>query len=416
MPIDCQAEEGAGTGDDLYLWDLDANKEIRLSRGGGFSTPSVAGDNLYFLARKTDPRNAWRQRLRQVSLAGARKFAFNEAEPAARGLEEWTALLESACTAAKVPADTDGRQLDADKMTALADAFRQRFRERFKAEAPDTAAGLDRLGRELQGLAWGRKERSTVLLVFGAVQGDYLRRKHGATWSLSAGPLVPGRDDDEEGPIENAFARAVNPFGQFSMGGLPDDDDDEPAPVAMTLEALVQRLEGRALILVNDPAKGREAVAQRVDPDLARGADLLKQGKSEEGEQVLLGLCDREGHARNGALTFQAGKLLHEHGRKTALLRLLERPAVRDAGSAGLYNLMGLALIDGNARQAINAFKKSIRCDLRYGPAYFNLAAAYDKNGEKSAARQCLRRYLELYPAGMLSDEALERLGRLDAK
>ncbi len=416
VPADCRPDDGAGTSDDLFLCDLVTRKETRLSRGGGFGSPSVAGTDLFFLTRKTDAANPWRQRLRQVPLDAAWKFAAAEPEPAPRGPAEWNALLEQVCTSARVPAGADGGKLDAETMARLAGAFRQQVRERFKEEVPDTAAGLDRLWRELQTLRWGKKEqRAAFVLVFGAVQGDFLCRKHGAVWQFSPGPLAR---PEAEAAVENAFARAMNLFHQLSAFSIHDDDEEDiPGNAWPSLEVLLQRLEGRTLVLVNDPARGREAVAAKVDPDLARAGDLLDQGKGEEGEELLLSLIERGGHARNWALTLQVGELLHRHDRKAALRRLLERPAVRDAASAPLYNLLGVSFLEGaQPQQAGNAFKKALRCDLHYGPAYFNLATAYEKHGDQPAAKACLRRYLELLPGGPLADDALARLGRLEAK
>ena len=78
------------------------------------------------------------------------------------------------------------------------------------------------------------------------------------------------------------------------------------------------------------------------------------------------------------------------------------------------FNLLGLALLQDKPRQAVGSFRRALRCDLRYEPAYLNLAQAYDKLGETSSATECLRRYLRLMPQGKLAGDARQRLAALE--
>jgi tetratricopeptide (TPR) repeat protein len=77
------------------------------------------------------------------------------------------------------------------------------------------------------------------------------------------------------------------------------------------------------------------------------------------------------------------------------------------------FNLLGLAQLPTSPQQAADAFKSALRCDLRYGPAYLNLALAYDRLGQRPAAVLCLRRSLQLMPQGPLARDAQRRLGEL---
>jgi len=116
----------------------------------------------------------------------------------------------------------------------------------------------------------------------------------------------------------------------------------------------------------------------------------------------------------------EVGKLLYEHHRKAALRRLMERVSQEKPYDARRFNLLGLANLrdrdqpadsDTKPQVAIEAFKNALRCDLQFGPAYLNLAQAYEEAGNTSAARQCLLRYLQLLPDGPFAEDARRRLG-----
>jgi tetratricopeptide (TPR) repeat protein len=379
--------------EDLFLWDVAARKEIQLSRGGGFSAPTVTNDgNLFFLA--TSGTRPGTMTVRQAPLAVVRKLAAAEPEPRVRGPAVWLEIIE------KIGAKNADARLDAAALQRLADAFRRELRERFQETVPDTAQGLEPYLRELAAVPGSPVERAAILHVYAAVGGNYLQRKHGATWQWRAGPF----NENATGPdAENAFAVSVNVVqcGEPGKARYP------------ALQAMLDRAEGRALLLVNDAASGREAAAALVDPDLERATKLLNDGKAEEGEKVLLALVEREAHQRNRYLKAHVGMLLYEYGRKDALRRLLDSATERGTVSAGLSNLQGLLVLDTDPRQALVAFKKALRCDLHFEAAYLNLAQAYEQVSDPAAARACLRRYLELFPQGPLSADALERLGKL---
>src|SRR5262249_11777709 len=60
---------------DLFLLDLETKKETRLSRGGGFTSPSLTKEGtLYFLARTPQPDGPPAVALWEMRLEGARQF------------------------------------------------------------------------------------------------------------------------------------------------------------------------------------------------------------------------------------------------------------------------------------------------------------------------------------------------------
>ncbi len=85
----------------------------------------------------------------------------------------------------------------------------------------------------------------------------------------------------------------------------------------------------------------------------------------------------------------------------------------RQPYDARKFNLLGLGQLGQNPSDAANSFKSALRCDLHYGPAYLNLAQAYQNTNNPAAAAQCLQRYLQLFPAGPLARDAQRRLGAL---
>ncbi len=404
LPADCRDEDGGlDWAPDLCLLDLATRRETRLSRGGGFSSPSVAADGeLFFLTHKSEAQGS-RQRLRQLPVESAQRFADGEKMPPARGTDQFTALLDKACVEAKVPADADGTTLTPALLAALDEAFRTLAKDHFGEEVADTPKGLDRLARELHALSLDKKAAFHRQLVLGALQGEHLRRRHGAVWNLSAGPLHAGATG-----AENEFACAANPFptrrGPYDETGYSR---------CMGLTELLSRARGRSLLLANDPAIAKKTVADRLDATLAEGTDALKAGNA-AGEGVLIALVEKEANQGNRYLALEVGKKLYEYQRLPALKRLMQKQTTRDPGDPALYNLLGLALLDADSRQAQNAFKKALRCKLHYEPAYVNLASAFEKAGDVPSAKACLRRYLDLFPHSSLAADVALRLGRLE--
>jgi tetratricopeptide (TPR) repeat protein len=130
----------------------------------------------------------------------------------------------------------------------------------------------------------------------------------------------------------------------------------------------------------------------------------------------LLALVDKKQHRANYHLALHVGRLLYEHNRLAALRQLMERQCGLKPLDAGKFNLLGLALVREDPRRAIDQFQRALRCDLRFGPAYLNLALAYQAIDEPRSARQCLRRYLKLEPAGVCARDARRRLQELEAE
>jgi tetratricopeptide (TPR) repeat protein len=322
----------------------------------------------------------------------------------------WAALIEQVLKEAQVPADADGQKLTPAALARLAEVFPRAYRDRFQAEPPRATADFDRTRREIQGLRWPRAARPGLALVLGALEGEYLRQSHCAAWHLSPGPLAPEPPPTAQPEEESPFGYVVNPFLWPGWRGTADAPDGADASAAMPLEALLASALGRPLVLANDPAVGRAAVAALTDPDLARGADLFRQKKGDEAERVLRDLLKQKRHERNSYLALEVGKLLYDNGRKESLRRLLEAECEKDPPEARKFNLLGLAQLDADPRQAIESFKSALRCDLRFGPAYLNLAQAYQANNEPRSARQCLIRYLELLPDGPYAADARRRL------
>lgn len=383
---------------DLFQWDIPGKSETRLTRGGGFSSPVVtpAGD-LYYLAIQSVPGQSWVRRLRRVPLADARTFAADNPFLPARTPVAWAELFARVCTEAAVSPTITTGQLTQEQLTRLDEVFRQQMKAQFKREVPDNASGLDQFKYELMRQSFPQEARPAVCLVLGAVRGEYLRRHQGATWQLSGKETVQAHAYDAVAlSAENGFAQALNPFFWRT-----------------TLKESVHHAQGRRLWLVDDAETGKACVQKSVDADLERGRDLLTQGKNEEAERLLMEMADREPNRSNTELAYQTGKLLFEYKRLSAVRQLLERPVLRSVDSAPLYNLLGLAQLDAEPRRSLDTFKKSLRCDLHFIPAYLNLARAYEKLGERSAARACLRRAVDLAPDGSQTADALEQLGRL---
>jgi hypothetical protein len=374
---------------DLFQWDLVANRETRLSRGGGFFSPSVSHDGDLFFVAMTRAGNESSLSLRRMSLQAAREFAAAEPAMVQRDPSAWNAVLDRVLEECRVSIPADGADLGPERLAKVADTFERVYRERFKTEPPSTHQALERLRQELQSLNLPTEVRPKLVVVLGALEGEYLVRHQGARWHLTKGPLTesPQRRPGKES--ESVFAQVLNPFEMVSWWEHVAADN-----------ASDNLSQGRQLVLANDRKTGQANAAAPADPDLQRGIMLLKQDKGGEADQVLLDMMKQKRHEHNLYLVLHVGKLLYEHKRSAALHQLLEKRFELTSADARLYNLLGLADLETEPRQAIDAFKNALRCDLHFGPAYFNLAQAYRKIEDKEAARRCLLRYLRLRPDG----------------
>jgi tetratricopeptide (TPR) repeat protein len=396
---------------DLYLLDLATKKETRLSRGGGFTSPSMAKDDkdvvwLFFLSRTPQEGAPPTVELMEMNFAAARDFAADQERLARDRAKAWGELADVVLKEAGI-VNVDGRGLDAGSMKKIAAAFAQHYDEKLKADPPATPAALERQRRELARLDLPAAEQDRLVLLLGAVEGEYLLgRQKGSAWHLASKPDVTAH-------AENPFGVAFNPFRPLRPRDKADKDD---AP--RSLAEVLYRAEGRPLVLSQEPGTAKKALDDLVDGDLARGTELLKAGKGDEGERVLREMTKRQ--AGNYYLAVRVGALLYGHGRTKALAELL-KPALDQLDAPGqplprdarLYNLLGVVLLDGDAQKAqkaVTAFQDALRCDLNYGPAYLNLAQAYQKTNRPPDARQCLRRYLKLFPDGELAGDARRRL------
>jgi hypothetical protein len=386
----------------LYEADAATGRETLLSVGGDFTSPSVssAGD-LYGLSHSHQGA-AERVELFRIPRDKARDLAAKQ-RPRRQGAKGWTALAAAALQEAGLPADARATALDEDKVKKLAAAFANNYRKQFSGDLPDTAAGLDRLRGEARALSLPATERRRIALVLGAVEGEYLRRKHGARWALEK-PAGPPLDDPKPHEL---FRDIINPFRDF---WAEDGDDFDEEPAFGTLAATLARAEGRPLVLAHDPAVRTHVPA--ADPDLARGTALLKEGKGDEADQVLLALTKR--HAGNYHLALHVGALLSDQGRTAALRTLVSSLNADALKEARVYNLVGVSRLDDHPKAAVTAFRNALRCNLYHGPAYFNLAQAYVKLNEVESARLCLRRYLKLLAYAPLADDARRRLAELN--
>jgi hypothetical protein len=396
----------------LFEVDPATGREVPLTVGGGFSSPSVtSGGDLYCLEQ---PRDANRPTLLfRIPLAKARDLAA-KAGPSRRSSKVWAELAAAALGKAGVPAEAWPAIFNEETVKKLATAFAEVYRERFKADLPDTAAELDRLRGEARGLGVSPAQRRQIGLVFGAVEGEYMRRKHGARWVLEK---PAGKPLADPGP-HDLFRHIINPFHELWIDD-PDDPDDPEEPAFGTLVGALSQAEGRPLVLAHDAAVRTHVPA--ADPDLARGTALLKEGKGDEADRVLLDLTKRhldltKRHARNYHLALHVGALLSEQGRTGALRTLVGRLDAAALKDAGVYNLVGVSHLDDDPREAVTAFRNALRCNLYYGPAYFNLAQAYEKLNDVASARRCLRRFLRLMAYSPLAEDARRRLAELPAE
>jgi tetratricopeptide (TPR) repeat protein len=418
VPPDCWEGDAANywAGTDLFRLDLATGKETRLSRGGGFHTFSpTSGSDLFFLVW---PNGQMREdaRLWRVPLAAAHEFAAHEPDRPTRDQAAWTKLIDGVLKEAGVTADAGGEALTPDVLARLADGFARTYRERFQTDPPADADGWERQQHELQALSVPSSARARFAVVLGAAEGEYLRRRHGAVWHLGAGPLLPAGEPGP-GPAEDEspFGLVMNPFQSARSQFLAVDDEEEDSVSALWLTNALVRAQGRPLVLANSPAAGKEGLQALADPGLTRASELFKQSKTDEAEGVLVQVVQQERNENNTYLLLAAGKLLHEQKRLKVLRKALERRVNGGPPEPRLYNLLGLALLETEPNRAAQQFQNALRCDLYYGPAYLNLAQAYEKAGNPVAAGQSLRRLLKLQPAGPLAADARQRLAALDA-
>jgi tetratricopeptide (TPR) repeat protein len=380
-------------------------REAPLTVGGLFSSPTVsrAGD-LFCLAHSLGEAGGERAELFRVARDKARDFAAKH-RPARPGARAWAALTAAALQEAGLPADARVSSLDEEKVKKLAAAFTANYRKHLPGDPPDSAADFDRLRTGARALNLPPAERRRVALVLGAAEGDYLCRKHRARWAL-AKPDGPELADPK---VHDLFRQVINPLSDYFGEDLDDLDAEGGFD---TLALALSRAEGRPLVLAHDSALRTHVAA--ADPDLARGVALLKEGQGDEADRVLLEMTKR--HAGNYHLALHVGALLSDNGRGGALRTLAGRLDADTLKDARVYNLVGVSLLDGDPKKAVTAFRNALRCNLYFGPAYFNLAQACEKQGDVAAARLCLRRYLKLLAYGPLADDARRRLAELSGE
>ena len=399
----------------LFYCTIKDGAETRLNRGGGCGLATVTPDGqvMFFVA---PPPMAWRNppRLRQASLQAVRDFAARTPAPAPRTAAAWSTLLQQVCTEANVPADASKARMTPELMAQMAERFKAAYRGRFQEEAADGLEGFDRQTRETNLLELDGADRRRLDLVLGAVRGEHLRTQHGAIWQLSE---TPGkRVGRREAPEQNPFAVVVEFARLNDAGGADDDDEDERRFAVPALEQILHDAAGRPLLLTNDPPAARAAVATMADPDLERGRELLEKGQPDAGEKVLAAMAARPAHAKNDYLALLVGRLLYEHHRLKVADKFMTLACGRGFADARKFNLLGLAQLEQEPRQAQQAFKKALRCDLHYGPAWLNLAQAYCQAGDTPSAVACLRRFVEMADYSPLAADARRPLAVLEAK
>jgi tetratricopeptide (TPR) repeat protein len=392
LPPDCWEGDGplyTAATLDLYQWDLTASQETRLSRGGGFLSPSVTEDGSLFYVTGSPIQ------LRRMSLADARAFAAKEPALPQRDVDAWTSLIDQVMKEHNVPANADGTILTPPLLAKLVDTFNRVYSDRFRTEPAVTLNGLRRLRRELQSLSFPAAVQEQLTLLVGALEGEYLVRHCGARWHLTKGSLVKPATTKTPSEAESPFGYVVNPFDTFQR----------EAP-----ESVLLKTEGRPLVLANNLAAARDAVVALSDPELSRATELLKQNRADDAENTLLKMMEQGRHKNNRRLGLVVGQVLYEHNRKSALQRLMEDQGKLWPHDARQYNLLGLALLETKPREAIEAFKNALRCDLNFGAAYLNLAQAYERVNDQDSKRLCLHQYLKLRPDGVYADDARQRL------
>jgi hypothetical protein len=407
---------------DLFLWDFSTNRETRLSRGGSCYSPSLTqdGKSLFYVTWVADRAGA-NVRLRQMPLEKAKAFAEKEPTPPTRDADAWRQLAAQVLQESQASLDMEATQLTEEVRKKIVAGYERLYRARFQVEPPSGVEGFDRQRRELQALTLPRAVRRDLTLLLGVVEGESLCRQHGAGWHLAKGKRLEFDGGTVAPERETPFGQVLNPFRPVVAQPLPDEEtmakaEAVPGP---TLAELLRQAQGRPLVLTNDPEAGLAVAQSWADPSLARGADLLQQGKGDEADGVLLALVAQERHEKNANLALHVGKLLLEHKRKAAVVKLMERQRELEPKDARKYNLLGLALLlpqqkegdpERTPQEAVDAFKNALRCDLQFEAGYLNLALGYQRAHDRASARACLVRYLELFPRGRYVGDAHRRL------
>lgn len=379
---------------DLFLWNLEKKEELRLSRGGGFSSPSVTTDGqLYFVNHTTD--GSLRAHLRQVALDAVTSFAVKTPNPPSLDAPQWSALLEKLQNEARVSLDNP----DAEGLQRLAEIALKQLPATLQTQPFETPQQLDKLQQLLTDLKLPEKDRARASLILGALRGGWLQTHSQGTWQLD-GP-IPG----EKLLQENLFVVAWNPF-----------------VLQESFAAAVDRAEGRPFVLTVSPETAKTVVAAHPGAELALGEQFLRDGKADEAEDLLLALLTKKEHARNDHLLIHVGGLLYENKRTLKLRKLLDARAQQPPLLPRKFNLMGLVLLQNRDKArdmvaetqlAADQFRNALRCDLKFGPAYLNLAEAHELLNELAPGQLCLQRYLELFPNGPYAMDARRRLGRM---
>jgi Tol biopolymer transport system component len=419
LPPDAWDADGLGSwvGIDLFRYEVKGERETRLSRGGGFDAPvTPAADELLFLAWRSEAAPVgWR--MYRTKLADVQKFAEQEADSPRRDGAAWTQLLELVLKETDISANVSGEQLTSEKLSRVAETFAKLYRDRFKIEPPNDAAGWERMQRELGTLDLSAAVRTQAALVLGACEGEYLLRRYNAAWLLTAGPLIRTRARPDKPDEESPFGFVLNPFAASRIrSASPGTLDGEDNPVSSGgLVELLRQAQGRKIVLANDAAEGRKAVEPLTDHDWVHGIELLHQNKAEKGEQLLLDLVGLKPLANNRFLAVRVGEELAKHKRWEALRQLMEPRVRQQPADAAKHRLLGLALLDADPKAAVAQFKTALRFNLYDGGSYFNLAQAYENMGDRESARLCLKRYLKLMPYGPLVQDARHRMAALAA-
>jgi tetratricopeptide (TPR) repeat protein len=408
LPPDCLQPPLLERADGLFLWDIEKKAETRLSRGAGFFSPSLSRDGtLFFLAwQQPNDQDHLVLRLRRTPLDALRKFAEQTPVLPLRDVPAWTALVDKIFQELELPAEPLKKPPSLEQLAKVVQVFAREYQQRFREKPPAEPEEFDRQIQEVRGLAFPADARRRLMFILAAIRGEYLRNQHGAVWHFTD-PGPPG----DGSAVDNPFALAVDFFhpGADSRP-LPEKIDERDAPM-MFLRALVARAQGRTLVLTNNPSAAQETVRKLIDDDYLRITPLLKEGKLDEAEQLVMQMLDRPVHRGNDYLVLLAGGWLYDHRRLATLEKLMDRHCKDGPPEARKFNLLGMALLDRDPKAAITAFQKALRCDLRFGPGYLNLAQAYRQANDTPSAIACLRRYLELMPRGELADDAAARLG-----
>ncbi len=154
LPPEIWSEGGVGMyrSLDLFLFDLDANRETRLSRGGGNHSPSMTRDGeLHYLTWLDDSAGA-NVRLRRLPLADALAFAAQAPNPPPRDEAAWMGLVEEVLKPASLSPTADGAQVKPEALAGVADAFAEAYRTHFQTAPPASFGALDARRRELHAL------------------------------------------------------------------------------------------------------------------------------------------------------------------------------------------------------------------------------------------------------------------------